>query len=166
MPASEQGISLDRYLIIPRVLIFVRRGDSVLLLEGAASKRLWAGRYNGVGGHVERTEDPLSAARRELFEETGLTTPLSLCGTIFVDTGDNPGVGILIFSGESQSGKLISSSEGKLGWINWNDLPGLPLVEDLPAILRKIRNWKFGDPPFSARSHYNPDGRLSIEFVD
>jgi 8-oxo-dGTP diphosphatase len=166
MPASEQGVSIDHYLIIPRVLIFVRRGDSVLLLKGAASKHLWAGRYNGVGGHMERAEDPLSAARRELFEETGLTTSLSLCGTLFVDTGENQGVGIFIFTGEFQSGNIISSSEGTLEWISWNDLPGLPHVEDLPALSRKLRIWKFGDTPFTARSYYDPDGKLIIEFVD
>ena len=37
----------------------------VLLLRGAADKRLWANRYNGLGGHVEAGEDVLSAAKRE-----------------------------------------------------------------------------------------------------
>ncbi|MDP3183744.1 MAG: NUDIX domain-containing protein, partial [Anaerolineales bacterium] len=66
MPASEQGVSRDRYMLIPRTLIFLRRGDSVLLIKGAPHKRLWANKYNGVGGHLERGEDVLSAARREL----------------------------------------------------------------------------------------------------
>ena len=73
MPASDQGIRRDRYMLIPRTLIFLRRGESVLLIRGAPNKPLWANKYNGVGGHIERGEDALSAARRELREETGLT---------------------------------------------------------------------------------------------
>jgi len=49
MPQSDQGITRDRYMLIPRTIIFLRRGDSFLLIKGAPTKRLWAGKYNGVG---------------------------------------------------------------------------------------------------------------------
>ena len=65
MLQSDQGITNDRYTIIPRTAIFLRRGDLVLLLKGAPTKRLWANKYNGLGGHVESGEDLLSAAKRE-----------------------------------------------------------------------------------------------------
>ena len=52
MPVSDQGVSLERYMLVPRTAIFVRRDDSYLLLKGAPGKRLWAGKYNGLGGHV------------------------------------------------------------------------------------------------------------------
>ena len=83
MPRSDQGITGDRYTLIPRVLIFLTRGDSVLLIEGAATKRLWAGKYNGIGGHVEQGESALEAAKRELLEETGLQAELRLAGKMF-----------------------------------------------------------------------------------
>ena len=101
MPVSDQGLTNDRYTLVPRTLIFMTREDQILLIRGAPHKRLWANQYNGIGGHVERGEDLLSAANRELLEETGLTSvDLWLCGMISIDTGKNPGIGIFIFRGE------------------------------------------------------------------
>ncbi len=166
MPASDQGASRDRYLLVPRVLIFITRGTRVLLLKGAPGKRLWAGQYNGLGGHLEPGEDLLSAARRELREETGLETDLRLCGTVVVDTGQNPGVGVFVFTGECPRGEPRPSAEGAAEWIELADLPGLPAVADLPALLERIARMRPGDPPFAARSYYEAEGRLYIEFVN
>jgi 8-oxo-dGTP diphosphatase len=166
MPASEQGASRDRYMLIPRVLTFVTRGTRVLLLKGAPDKRLWAGKYNGVGGHLEPGEDVLTAARRELREETGLQVDLRLVGTVVVNTGENPGIGIYVFTGECTSGEPRPSAEGAAEWVELADLPGLPAVADLPAILDHLGKMRPGDPPFAARSYYEAEGRLYIEFVN
>ncbi|MBN2385934.1 MAG: NUDIX domain-containing protein [Anaerolineales bacterium] len=164
MPRSDQGVGLGRYMLIPRVLIFVMRGTSVLLLKGAAHKRLWAGRYNGVGGHVEAGESLLAAARRELAEETGLSADLWLCGTVVVETGENPGIGLFVFTGECPAGEAESSPEGVLEWVPLDAVSGLPAVEDLPVLLERIRGMQPGDPPFSARSFYDRSEHLTVEF--
>lgn len=169
MPKSEQGVGVDRFMIIPRALVFVTRQadgvDQVLLIKGAPTKRLWANRYNGVGGHIERSEDALTAAKRELREETGLTgVDLRLVGTVMIDAGEPRGIGLFVFRGEYAGGALVASAEGQLEWLPVNRLAQYPLVEDLQTILPRILGMQPGDPPFSALYYYDAEDRMQIVF--
>ncbi len=164
MPRSDQGTTRDRYMLIPRTLVFLRRKDSYLLIKGAPNKRLWAGKYNGIGGHVERGEGVLSAAKRELVEEAGLEADLWLCGTVIVDAGEI-GICLYIFSGESFGGEPKPSNEGAVEWVRYEAVgEGFPVVEDLPILLSKVHSMKRGHPPFSARSYYDKEEKLKVEF--
>ncbi|MCJ7432583.1 MAG: NUDIX domain-containing protein [Anaerolineales bacterium] len=166
MPQSDQGVTRQRYMLIPRTAIFLRRGDLFLLIKGAPTKRLWAGKYNGLGGHVERGEDVCSAAKRELMEESGLSADLWLCGTVIVDAGEI-GICLYVFSGESFEGEITPSKEGAVEWVAFDRVvEELPVVEDLPVILPRIQTMRRGDPPFSARSFYDDDGKLNVAFAD
>ena len=165
MPQSDQGVTNDRYAVIPRTAIFLRRGDSFLLLKGAPTKRLWANKYNGLGGHIERGEDVLAAAKRELLEETGLTADLWLCGTLIVDAGET-GIALYFFTGECPQGEPVPSKEGSAEWIPFDRISTLPIVEDLPVLLTRIQSMKRGDPPFNARSYYDEREQLIVEFAE
>ena len=166
MPKSDQGVQTKRYQIIPRVLIFVFDGDRVLLIKGAPTKRLWANQYNGIGGHIERGEDALSAARRELQEEAGLEERLWLCGTVLIDASEDVGIGIYVFRGEfSGQHEPVASHEGELHWVAIENLNQVPLVEDLPVLLMKVYEMTLGRAPFSARYFYDENDRLQIRFV-
>lgn len=170
MGREDQGVarSSDRYQVIPRSLCFITHGGDVLLLRGGPHKRLWAGRYNGVGGHIEAGEDVYSATLREIREETGLRVhDLRLCGVAHVDAG-NPGVGILffIFTAQADSQTVSVSPEGALEWWPIARLPTADLVEDLPILLPKALALPPAAPPFFATYRYDEQDRLVIAFAD
>ena len=163
MPKSDQGVSNDRYQVIPRTLIFITSKEQVLMLKGADHKRLWAKKYNGIGGHVELGEDIYGAARRELKEEAGLeVNPLWLCGSIMIDTGESTGIHLFVFKGIYQGGNLQPSDEGTLEWIPVGNILDYPLVEDLKVILPEILKMDTGKILY-AQYAYDDHEQLQIQ---
>ena len=167
MPAADQGRaqSLSRYQLVPRVLCFVLDGDRVLLLRGAASKKIWPGVYNGLGGHVERGESVQATAEREIFEEAGLrVSRLRLRGVITVDTGASPGIGLFVFTAQTAGGTPTASDEGSLEWVPLSEVRDRPIVPDVAVLLERLTAEPDNAPPFSAHSHYDARGDLVLRF--
>jgi 8-oxo-dGTP diphosphatase len=169
MGREAQGLakSSDRYRVIPRTLCFITNGEDVLLLRGGPHKRLWAGLYNGIGGHVEAQEDIYHAAVREIAEETGLQVhDVRLRVVSHIDAGD-PGVGILIFvfTAVADTRVVIPSEEGPLEWWPKTRLPLEQVVEDLPLLLPRILAMDNADQPFYASYRYDEADRLKVTFA-
>lgn len=163
MPVEDQKISLEKYQIIPRVLIFATRGDYLLLIKGAADKKTWPNLFNGIGGHIEKGEDVLTAAKREFQEETGLELHHpQLKMIVTIDINSSPGIGMFVFSGEAGEGTLLKTKEGTPTWVNPAELENLPLVEDLPTIIPLVFNAGKDDPIIFAHYSYQKDNQLSI----
>ncbi len=166
MGKKDQGIKggEQRYHTIPRVLVFLRNDSDVLLLKGAPNKRIWANQYNGVGGHVERGEDILSAANREVFEETGINPDaLELRAVVNINAGD-PSLGIVmfVFFGWSSKRAFINSDEGELHWVPIEDLEKYHLVEDLRWLLPQLLEKELPGTLLYLHYHYDNDDRLVI----
>ena len=136
-----------RHLATPRTVIFLRRGQRWLFLEGGPAK-WFAGFRNGVGGSVEAGEDVLSSARREAEEETGLR-PATLDLAAVVHVMADPVVMLFVFIGALPDGDLRGSDEGKLVWIDEADFGAASarLVPDLIDLLPRIAARAPGDPP-------------------
>jgi len=130
------GADPERYQFIPRVLLIITHGEQVLLIQRAQHKKLWPGKYNAPGGHVELGEDPYEAGQRELFEETGVQVEtLQLRGMIVAETG-LPGSGILVFiyQGAATDSTLTASDEGDPTWVHPDQLSDLDMVSDTPYL--------------------------------
>jgi 8-oxo-dGTP diphosphatase len=176
MGREDQGVSKSRhrYQVIPRVLCFVTHdngagdGAAVLLLRGGSHKRLWAGRYNGLGGHVESGEDIYAATLREVDEEAGLEIhDLLLRAVVHADAGD-PNLGILffVFTAQADSRHVTPSEEGALEWHRQDALPLADMVEDLPVLLPKVLALQPHDPPIFVAYSYDEADRLVMHFAD
>jgi 8-oxo-dGTP diphosphatase len=169
MGRADQKVIPSAYQAVPRTLCFVTHGDRVLLLRGAPDKRIWPNLFNGVGGHVDPHEDVLSAARREIVEETGIDVQdLRLCGVVNAEAeaGATAGILLFVFSATARSPIAHASEEGELSWVAATDVGKLDLVEDLPAILPRVLAMKPSDPPFFAHYSYDEEDRLRIAFAD
>jgi 8-oxo-dGTP diphosphatase len=139
MQPEDQRRPDPRYTVIPRTLIFLTRGACLLLLKGAPDKRLWAGKYNGLGGHIEADETPWQSARRETREETGLDVRnLQLRGVVHITMPDPPGVMLFVFVGEALTGQFHASDEGTPTWVSVEEVHALPLVEDLHELIPRV----------------------------
>ena len=168
MAASEQGVaqSAGRYTLIPRVLCFITHGRDVLLLKGAPTKRVWPGKYNGIGGHVERDEGVRAAMLREVREETGLAvSDLRLRGVTNIDAGPAAGILMFVFTAHAAGREVAASPEGTPEWFPVDQIASLDLVEDLPVLIPKVLATPDGQAPFWAHYHYDGD-RLVMEFEE
>lgn len=157
--ANPQVIIKNRYQVVPRSIIFLVTEGKVLLQKGSPDKKVFPGFYNGVGGHIERGEDVLTGAKRELMEETGLScSDLRFTGTVAIDVTEAEGILLFVFLGTQISGQLTGSSEGSLYWVDITKFNMLPLVEDVPELvansLLSINSGKL----FFGKYQYNETG--------
>lgn len=171
MGALDQGIDDRRWKLIPRTLCFIRHGQSLLLMKRGADRRAFPGRYNGVGGHVERGEDPFSAALREIEEETGLRTDqlhdVRLRGVCHIDAGQATGILLYVFSAEAATREVHGDErEGTLHWITPAELDGLPLVDDVPIYVPRLFGPEADERPFFAHMAYDDQGRMVLHFAE
>ncbi len=169
MGSHEQGADAteNRWLTIPRTLCFILNEGDILLMKRASHKRIFPNRYNGVGGHIERDEDPLTSARREIYEETGLhIKEMQLRAVYNIDAGANSGIILFVFVGYSAERVTIPNTEGSLHWIPLAEVESLDLVEDLPHILPRVLQMQPGESPFFVHASYDAGDHLLMKFAE
>jgi len=105
------------------------------------------GKYNGLGGKLERDEDVVACVRREIREESGLECDaLSLRGTVFwpgFGTTGEDWFGFLFRIDRFSGTPFLENADGPLEWVEVERILELPLWEGDRHFLPLV----FGDGP-------------------
>lgn len=115
------------------VLCLIEDGERILLQD--RRKEDWRG-YALPGGHVEPGESFVDAVVREMQEETGLTILAPRLVGVKQFPIENGRYVVLLFKATRWTGELVSSSEGRMEWIAYADLPKIKTVEDFDELLK------------------------------
>lgn len=128
-------------------MIYDRETNRVLVQDRIKS---WKG-FAFPGGNIEEGESIVDSTIREIREETGLlVSDLELCGIVYwFDEETNDKYFVFSYRTHVYSGQLLEETEeGKLYWVDKDELPSLPLaegfVERLPMFLDKKYQEGFG----------------------
>ncbi len=124
-------------------ICLVYKDNQILVLD--RKKKDWPG-LTFPGGHVEKDEDFVSSVIREVKEETGLKIkkPI-LCGIEEFKTEQEDRYLMFYYKTNNFSGKIKSSKEGEVFWINRNDLNKYKLSLDLKRILKVMESDKLSE---------------------
>ena len=142
-------------------------GDKVLLVHRTArSDDDHLGKYNGLGGKMERGEDIHTCMKREIKEEAGIdVTSMQLRGTInWTNFGpkEEDWLGFIFLITEFEGTPNQRSPEGPLEWIPISKIETLPMWEGDRFFLPLLFD---GDSrPFHGYMPYDKDRPLSFEY--
>jgi 8-oxo-dGTP diphosphatase len=109
------------------------RSRVLMIHRNARPGDLHLGKYNGLGGKIERDEDVVACMRREIREEAGIECgAMRLRGTIswpgFGKNGED-WLGFVFVVDTFSGTPLERNPEGTLEWVEVERIPELPLWE-------------------------------------
>lgn len=110
-------------------LVYLKQAGKTLMLHKA--KGYQKGKWNGLGGKLEKGESPEEAMRREVFEESGLKVEKALLKGFLTwpefDGEDDWYAFVYVVT--DFSGELRASEEGELEWIEDAEVMALNLYD-------------------------------------
>lgn len=110
-------------------LCYIEKDEMYLMLyRNKKQNDANAGKYIGIGGHLEEGETPQECVIREVMEETGLTlNSVKYRGIVTFISDIYEDEQMHLFTSKDFSGELIECNEGELKWIAKDDLDKIPM---------------------------------------
>ncbi|MBR6184795.1 MAG: 8-oxo-dGTP diphosphatase [Clostridia bacterium] len=117
-----------------------------------------AGKWIGIGGHVEEDESPEECVRREAMEEAGMElNDLRLRGVITFILPDWGNELTFLYTARAETESLPECAEGVLRWVPIAEIPRLKLWEGDRVFLPLLQT---REDCFSLKLIYAPGGKL------
>ena len=138
-------------------LCYIEKEGKYLMLHRVKKHHdINAGKWIGVGGHVENGETPEECLLREVKEETGLRlTSYRLHGLVtFLSDVCEPEL-MCVFTADAFDGEMIECDEGELAWVEKSDVLALPTWEGDRVFLERLLSGD--DRFFSIKLRYEGD---------
>ena len=144
-------------------LCYLIKDNKYLMLHRTKKERdINAGKYIGVGGHVEEGESPADCIRREIYEETGLTAgSITARGFITFVMGDVTEHTFLYTCDDFAGQMKAECDEGELEWISIDKVLELNLWEGDKVFLKLLNS---ENDFFSVKLIYDCDDNL-IDYI-
>lgn len=147
-------------------LCYIEKEGKYLMLHRVKKHHdINAGKWIGVGGHVENGETPEECLLREVKEETGLVlTAYRLRGLVtFLSDACEPEL-MCVFTADAFDGEMIECDEGELAWVEKSDVLALPTWEGDRVFLERLLS---GDERFfSIKLRYEGDKLVEKKITD
>lgn len=147
-------------------LCYIEKEGKYLMLHRVKKHHdINAGKWIGVGGHVENGETPEECLLREVKEETGLVlTAYRLRGLVtFLSDVCEPEL-MCVFTADAFDGEMIECDEGELAWVEKSDVLALPTWEGDRVFLELLLS---GDERFfSIKLRYEGDKLVEKKITD
>ena len=135
-------------------MCMVRNGSKVLVED---KRSVWANGIIFPGGHVEEHEPIVDSVIREVREETGLTIENPrMCGIKEWINEDGSRYVVFLFTADRFTGELTSSSEGRVFWMEKEDVPKSNWIWHMDGLLKIMADGAFTELFLDAANDWKP----------
>ena len=137
-------------------MCLVYDNDRILVQEKVGT--MYSGGLVFPGGHIEAGESLTNSVIREIREETGLTIKNPQpCGYKDWIEDDGTRYLVLLYKTNQFEGELKASDEGRVFWLDKEDIPKANLIWNMRELLEIFETDKYSEFFFEVKKGYRPN---------